>query len=325
MNPWHPYTNESVARAWRPNHAPPDTVDTAAECHTGGLPWGAPVQEVSADSLVAQGCPLPWACNLYRAALVPMASWLLSSSLGAAASEDPCPHIVVGILVIGSIGTGRSYLVKYLETNSYVPFITVFLYKLLDKKPKFIADIDIDDSDNIDASDDIDIDDSDNVDASDDIDRDPDTELELLTWMNALTMDKEMMAEINGFQNQPLRDEARKESFEDMVERMFGEIRRDLVNMKNEIRQEWKQDLRQEFSTIRQDVSNLRQDSHTSLRNLETQVAQNSKALAERPQGALPSTTVNNLREGVQVVTLRCGKELPEPNLEKEHQLQESY
>jgi len=34
-----------------------------------------------------------------------------------------------GILVIGSIGTGRSYLVKYLATNSYVPFITVFLNK----------------------------------------------------------------------------------------------------------------------------------------------------------------------------------------------------
>nr|YP_008378825.1 putative protein RF21 [Najas flexilis]YP_008378836.1 putative protein RF21 [Najas flexilis]AFY64115.1 putative protein RF21 [Najas flexilis]AFY64116.1 putative protein RF21 [Najas flexilis] len=31
-----------------------------------------------------------------------------------------------GILVIGSIGIGRSYLVKYLATNSYVPFITVF-------------------------------------------------------------------------------------------------------------------------------------------------------------------------------------------------------
>ena len=29
-----------------------------------------------------------------------------------------------GILVIGSIGTGRSYLVKYLAENSYVPFIT---------------------------------------------------------------------------------------------------------------------------------------------------------------------------------------------------------
>ncbi|XP_042043463.1 LOW QUALITY PROTEIN: protein Ycf2-like, partial [Salvia splendens] len=41
-----------------------------------------------------------------------------------------------GILVIGSIGTGRSYLVKYLATNSYVPFITVFLNKFLDNKPK---------------------------------------------------------------------------------------------------------------------------------------------------------------------------------------------
>ena len=41
-----------------------------------------------------------------------------------------------GILVIGSIGTGRSYLVKYLATNSYVPFITVFPNKFLDNKPK---------------------------------------------------------------------------------------------------------------------------------------------------------------------------------------------
>ncbi|KAB2090228.1 hypothetical protein ES319_A03G110400v1, partial [Gossypium barbadense] len=30
-----------------------------------------------------------------------------------------------GILVIGSIRTGRSYLFKYLATNSYVPFITI--------------------------------------------------------------------------------------------------------------------------------------------------------------------------------------------------------
>nr|YP_009662146.1 hypothetical chloroplast RF21 [Mitella diphylla]YP_009662162.1 hypothetical chloroplast RF21 [Mitella diphylla]QCU47258.1 hypothetical chloroplast RF21 [Mitella diphylla]QCU47274.1 hypothetical chloroplast RF21 [Mitella diphylla] len=96
-----------------------------------------------------------------------------------------------GILVIGSIGTGRSYLVKYLATNSYVPFITVFLNKFLDNKPKgfLIDDIDIDDSDDIDASDDID--------DSDDIDRDLDTELELLTMMNALTMD--MMPEIDRF------------------------------------------------------------------------------------------------------------------------------
>nr|YP_009162305.1 hypothetical chloroplast RF2 [Scutellaria baicalensis]YP_009162324.1 hypothetical chloroplast RF2 [Scutellaria baicalensis]AKJ77127.1 hypothetical chloroplast RF2 [Scutellaria baicalensis]AKJ77128.1 hypothetical chloroplast RF2 [Scutellaria baicalensis] len=110
-----------------------------------------------------------------------------------------------GILVIGSIGTGRSYLVKYLATNSYVPFITVFLNKFLDNKPKgfLIDDIDIDDSDDIDASDDIDrdldtdIDDSDDIDASDDIDRDLDTELELLTMMNALTMD--MMPKIDRF------------------------------------------------------------------------------------------------------------------------------
>nr|YP_009493748.1 hypothetical chloroplast RF2 [Weigela florida]YP_009493765.1 hypothetical chloroplast RF2 [Weigela florida]AWN57643.1 hypothetical chloroplast RF2 [Weigela florida]AWN57644.1 hypothetical chloroplast RF2 [Weigela florida] len=43
-----------------------------------------------------------------------------------------------GILVIGSIGTGRSYLVKYLATNSYVPFITVSLNKFL--KPTDFVD-----------------------------------------------------------------------------------------------------------------------------------------------------------------------------------------
>ncbi|THU42174.1 hypothetical protein C4D60_Mb00t04860 [Musa balbisiana] len=31
--------------------------------------------------------------------------------------------------VIGSIGTGRSYLVKYLATYSYVPFITLLIDK----------------------------------------------------------------------------------------------------------------------------------------------------------------------------------------------------
>ncbi|KAB1208330.1 Protein Ycf2 [Morella rubra] len=91
-----------------------------------------------------------------------------------------------GILVIGSIGTGRSYLVKYLAENSYVPFITVFLNKFLDNKPKGFL---IEDSD--------DIDDSDDIGDSDDIDRDLDTELELLTMTNALTMD--MMPEIDRF------------------------------------------------------------------------------------------------------------------------------
>ncbi|CAI0461196.1 unnamed protein product, partial [Linum tenue] len=90
----------------------------------------------------------------------------------------------IGILYIGFIGTGRSYLVKYLATNSYVPFITVFLNKFMDNKPK---DFLIDNSD--------DIDDSDDIDASDDIDLD--TELELLTRMNALTMD--MIPEIDRF------------------------------------------------------------------------------------------------------------------------------
>ncbi|KAG4134406.1 hypothetical protein ERO13_D08G154540v2 [Gossypium hirsutum] len=88
-----------------------------------------------------------------------------------------------GILVIGSIGTRRSYLFKYLVTNFYVPFITVFLNKFLDNKLKgFLID-------------DIDIDDSDDIDASDAIDSDLDTELELLTMMNALNMD--MMSEID--------------------------------------------------------------------------------------------------------------------------------
>nr|QUB02887.1 hypothetical chloroplast RF21 [Weldenia candida]QUB02904.1 hypothetical chloroplast RF21 [Weldenia candida] len=81
-----------------------------------------------------------------------------------------------GILVIGSIGTGRSYLVKYLATNSYVPFITVFPNKFLDDKLKgyLIDDIDFDDSDDI------------NIDDSDDIDDDLD--MKLLTMTNVLTM-----------------------------------------------------------------------------------------------------------------------------------------
>nr|GMD38959.1 uncharacterized protein LOC109154451 [Ipomoea batatas] len=113
--------------------------------------------------------------------------------------------------------------------------------------------------------------------------------------------------------NNQQREEPPKESMEDKMVRMFSELRHDVTNM----RQEWKQDLRQEISAIRQEVSNLRQENNASLRHLETQVAQNSKALAERPQGTLPSTTVNNPRERVQSVTLRSGKELPEPTLKK--------
>ncbi|KAJ8424599.1 hypothetical protein Cgig2_006654 [Carnegiea gigantea] len=39
-----------------------------------------------------------------------------------------------GILVMGSIGIGRSYWIKYLAINSCVPFIMVFLKKFLGKK-----------------------------------------------------------------------------------------------------------------------------------------------------------------------------------------------
>nr|YP_009141305.1 hypothetical chloroplast RF21 [Lathyrus inconspicuus]AIL55831.1 hypothetical chloroplast RF21 [Lathyrus inconspicuus] len=41
-----------------------------------------------------------------------------------------------GILVIGSIGTGQSYLLKSLATTSYVPFITVFVNKFLENFPR---------------------------------------------------------------------------------------------------------------------------------------------------------------------------------------------
>nr|YP_010389642.1 hypothetical chloroplast RF21 [Chesneya acaulis]UPT34344.1 hypothetical chloroplast RF21 [Chesneya acaulis] len=53
-----------------------------------------------------------------------------------------------GILVIGSIGTGRSYLVKYLAKNSYLPFITVSVKKFLENEPtghRMDEDMDLED------------------------------------------------------------------------------------------------------------------------------------------------------------------------------------
>nr|QXV93841.1 Ycf2 [Epimedium diphyllum]QXV93858.1 Ycf2 [Epimedium diphyllum]QXV95083.1 Ycf2 [Epimedium trifoliolatobinatum]QXV95100.1 Ycf2 [Epimedium trifoliolatobinatum] len=93
-----------------------------------------------------------------------------------------------GILVIGSIGTGRSYLVKYLATNSYLPFITVVPNKFLDERPQFFEDI-YDDSDGEDIFDNSgahhthhseDIEDIDDSEDSEDIDIDG----ELLTMTN---------------------------------------------------------------------------------------------------------------------------------------------
>nr|YP_011014262.1 Ycf2 protein [Arenaria przewalskii]YP_011014280.1 Ycf2 protein [Arenaria przewalskii]WQA10668.1 Ycf2 protein [Arenaria przewalskii]WQA10686.1 Ycf2 protein [Arenaria przewalskii] len=119
-----------------------------------------------------------------------------------------------GILVIGSIGSGRSYLVKYLATNSYVPFITIFLNTFLDHRfrglifdPNYDYDYEDEDEDEdefeigffpikeSDPSDDVDMD----IGASDDIDYDLDRELELLTMMNELTTDLDIVPQINPF------------------------------------------------------------------------------------------------------------------------------
>ncbi|KAL6554564.1 Protein Ycf2 [Orobanche hederae] len=83
-----------------------------------------------------------------------------------------------GILVIGALGTGRSYLVKYLATNSYLPFITVFMNKFPYQKSHF--DENIEDNYAIGGSDDIDY--IDEIADRYDIDCDlVDTELELIT------------------------------------------------------------------------------------------------------------------------------------------------
>ncbi|XP_019158468.1 PREDICTED: uncharacterized protein LOC109155206 [Ipomoea nil] len=94
---------------------------------------------------------------------------------------------------------------------------------------------------------------------------------------------------------------------------MMSEIKQDMGHM----RQEWKQDIRHEVSAVRQEVSNYRQESNSSIRNLETQLAQVTKLLAESTRGALPSATENNPRERVQVITLRSDKEHPDPISQK--------
>ncbi|KAL4184801.1 hypothetical protein AMTRI_Chr10g227330 [Amborella trichopoda] len=82
-----------------------------------------------------------------------------------------------GILVISSIETGRSSLVKYLATNSYLPSIMVSPNKFPDDKPKGYLIVNFDDSDNIDL-----------VDSNMMIYIDDDLDVELLTMTNVLTM-----------------------------------------------------------------------------------------------------------------------------------------
>nr|QAX91661.1 Ycf2 [Diapensia purpurea] len=107
-----------------------------------------------------------------------------------------------GILVIGSRGAGRSYLVKYLVTNSYLPFITVFLDKFVGRtRPKgFDPDFDDEDEDEeadaeawdslVDEDDQAleDVFERDDIDDREDIDGgDLDREVELMVTMNWLT------------------------------------------------------------------------------------------------------------------------------------------
>nr|YP_008964910.1 hypothetical protein RF2 [Schwalbea americana]YP_008964925.1 hypothetical protein RF2 [Schwalbea americana]CDJ38675.1 hypothetical protein RF2 [Schwalbea americana]CDJ38700.1 hypothetical protein RF2 [Schwalbea americana] len=94
-----------------------------------------------------------------------------------------------GILVLGSILTGRSYLVKYLSTNSYIPFITVLLNKFTDDEVDTYLDDDEDaDLDELYSSnllsffgEDININSILDREASDDIDCDLDVEQEVQT------------------------------------------------------------------------------------------------------------------------------------------------
>ncbi|CAL9028398.1 unnamed protein product [Prunus brigantina] len=72
---------------------------------------------------------------------------------------------------VKSILSKKKYLnINLIDIIDFITFITIFLNKFLDNKPKGFL---VDDSDDIDDSD----------------DRDFDRELELLTMMNALTMD----------------------------------------------------------------------------------------------------------------------------------------
>nr|YP_009429927.1 Ycf2 [Carmichaelia australis]ASY01258.1 Ycf2 [Carmichaelia australis] len=114
-----------------------------------------------------------------------------------------------GILVIGSIGTGRSFLVKYLAKNSYVPFITVFLNKFLDNHPKGI-NIDENDSEEkifddregtiyslLPSNENQDSNYSYDSDDSEDFDRDLDKKLKFLTMKDVLPRD--LIPEIDRF------------------------------------------------------------------------------------------------------------------------------
>ncbi|XP_019183956.1 PREDICTED: uncharacterized protein LOC109178859 [Ipomoea nil] len=65
-------------------------------------------------------------------------------------------------------------------------------------------------------------------------------------------------------------------------------------------------------------IDKVAQSNQASIHNLEVQVGQLAKLVAEKDQGKLPSTTEINPREGAMAVTLRSGKILDDALKEKE-------
>nr|GMD89864.1 Retrotransposon gag protein [Ipomoea batatas] len=66
-------------------------------------------------------------------------------------------------------------------------------------------------------------------------------------------------------------------------------------------------------------IDKVAQSSQASIHNIEVQVGQLAKLVAEKDRGKFPSATEINPREGAMVVTLRSGKMLNEVLKEKDH------
>ena len=62
----------------------------------------------------------------------------------------------------------------------------------------------------------------------------------------------------------------------------------------------------------------LRQEQAAAIWNLKMQVGQMAKMIFRRPQGSLPSNKETNLREQINAIMLKSGKELEEPHKKEE-------
>ncbi|XP_019164255.1 PREDICTED: uncharacterized protein LOC109160415 [Ipomoea nil] len=84
---------------------------------------------------------------------------------------------------------------------------------------------------------------------------------------------------------------------DERLSRAILELKNDRVLLKQEITQEF-----------RQDLSAMRQETQTSIKSMEIQIAQLVKLVSERPCGSLLSTTENNPKERVNAISV-----YPEP------------